>query len=344
MIKPDSEERRQAMFKDNKLRLMLTLVGFMRLGAHDDPDASWMIPSTLTSKDLQEAIELIRKYEFDPPTYDDGKGPEDMVRSKAAAARRKVDWDDDDDGIDEDEDEDRGEYTMDGPTVRKAGGSGKKVLKRHRRTRTPVELDDEEKQARADVRRKREIEKQQKVKSTIFIHDSDEEDDPEADAAFFAREEELRAQTRANNAEALALATTEPIVSKKRKADTGMTERSKRKRTPPKRKAGPFGSHDSDSEDSSHERNESVSSRAPSEERQSDLNDSEDEATDTPLSSQLAGGIDMSTKPTILAASKDSDVAMVDVDDDDDDDEIVVVRRPAARSMRAGFVIDSDSD
>ena len=121
------------MFKDNKLRLLLNLVGFERLGAREDPDATWVIPSTLTSHDLQESIDLIRKYEFDPPTYDDGKGPEDMLRSKAAAARRstrRVDWDDSDDGIDHDSDQDRGEYALDEPTARKADGTGKKVLKR----------------------------------------------------------------------------------------------------------------------------------------------------------------------------------------------------------------------
>ena len=63
------------MFKDNKLRLLMNLVGFERLGEHHDPDAAWIIPSSLTSIQLQEAIDLIRKFEFDPPTYEDGKAP-----------------------------------------------------------------------------------------------------------------------------------------------------------------------------------------------------------------------------------------------------------------------------
>jgi replication fork protection complex subunit Tof1/Swi1 len=73
------------MFKDNKLRLLMTLVGFTRLGEHHDPDATWVIPSSLTETQLQEAIELIRKFEFAPPTYEDGKAPEDLLRSKAVA-------------------------------------------------------------------------------------------------------------------------------------------------------------------------------------------------------------------------------------------------------------------
>jgi hypothetical protein len=52
------------MFKDNKLRLLMTLVGFSRLGEHHDPDATWVVPSSLTSTQLQESIDLIRKFEF----------------------------------------------------------------------------------------------------------------------------------------------------------------------------------------------------------------------------------------------------------------------------------------
>jgi hypothetical protein len=91
------------MFKDNKLRLLMTLVGFSRLGEVHDPDATWIIPHSLTSEQLQQAIDLIRKYEFDPPVYEDGKQPEDLLRSKTSAARRstrRVDFDDDDDNED----------------------------------------------------------------------------------------------------------------------------------------------------------------------------------------------------------------------------------------------------
>ncbi|KAL1610260.1 Topoisomerase 1-associated factor 1 [Paraconiothyrium brasiliense] len=347
LIKPDSEERRVAIFKDNKICLLLTLVGFARLGADDDPDATWVIPSPLNSKDLQEAIDLIRKYEFEPPTYADGKGPEDMLRSKLTAARRsnrRVDWDDDDDDDDIDHDSagDRGEYALDEPAARKADGSGKKLLKRRRRVRTPVELDDEEKQERADARRQKEIEKQLKVKSTMFVHDSDDEDDPEADAAFFAREEVLRAQNKANIARSLVLGNTEPAVPKKRKADGLRVNKSRRRKVQPKQRAGPIESDESDVEEPDIASAGYSSGRAQSEERHLDLDDSEDEATDTPLSSQLAGTAEVSTKNTVLNASRDDDVTMADADDDED--EVVTVRRPPMRNTRAGFIVDSDSE
>lgn len=333
------------MFKDNKLRLLMTLVGFTRLGEHHDPDATWVVPPPLTSTQLQEAIDLIRKFEFAPPTYEDGKAPEQLLRSKAAAARRssrRVDFDDDSDGIDRDS-EDHGEYALDDPTVRRPDGTRKK-LKRRQRASTPVELDDEEKEKRAEVRRMREAEKQAKVKSTMYIHDSDDEDwDAEKDAAFFAREQALREETR-NTFKTLALGTTIPATSKKRKADES-TKGSKRRKTPPKRKSMPFD----DSEDDVDEDVMSMSSRAPSEvARHVPDDDSEDEATDTPLSSQHAGAAQVTDENTprksTIVAPKSQDVTMADGDNDEEDEDVQVIRRPAARNMRAGFIVDSDSE
>ena len=334
----------------------MTLVGFSRLGEAHDPDATWTIPSSLTSAQLLEAIDLIRKYEFDPPTYEDGKQPEDLLRSKASAARRstrRVDFDDDDDGIDNDSAEDRGEYAVDDPTARKPD-SARKKLKRRQRAGTPLELDDEEKDRRAEARRRKELEKQAKTKSTMFVHDSDDEDDAEKDAEFFAREEALRQDTmkafkKSLALDSLALDSSEPAPSKKRKAEEA-TSKNKRRKTPPKRKAQPFADSD-DNTDEEMDDAMSVSSGAPSTETRDILeNESEDEATDTPLSSQHAIGAhgsdgDTPMRPTTSSIRKSQDVARADVDDDDEEDEDVpVVRRPTARNTRAGFIIDSDSE
>jgi replication fork protection complex subunit Tof1/Swi1 len=330
------------MFKDNKLRLLMTLVGFMRLGANDDPDASWVIPSSVTSVELQEAIDLIRKFEFDPPIYENGKGPEDFLRSAAAARRsRRAEFDDDSDGVDHESEEDRGEYTVDDATSRKPDGERKK-LKRRKRAHTPVELDDEERDARAEARRKKEIEKQAKTKSTMFVHDSDDEEwDADKDAAFFAREQALREETMDQFKNSLVLGIVEPAVSKKdltkkRKAED-TTKKTKRRKSPPKRKAGPFDDSD---EDEDMDDAVSVSSRAPSEEA---ADESEDEATDTPLSSQHAGSKDETPKALAVATSSKTQDAIM-VDDDDDDEDVPVARRPVARNTRAGFIIDSDSE
>jgi replication fork protection complex subunit Tof1/Swi1 len=350
VIKHDTEERRTAMFKDNKLRLLMTLVGFTRLGEHHDAEATWVVPSSLTSTQLQESINLIRKFEFAPPTYEDGKAPEELLRSKAAASRRstrRVDFDDDsDDGIDRDSEEDHGEYAKAGPTERDADGEPRKKLKRRRQQRTPVELDDDEKDRRAEARRMKEIEKQAKALSTMFVHDSDDEDwDAEKDAAFFAREQAIREDNLKTFKKSLVLGSIEPVAaSKKRKADMP-AKKGKRLKSPPKRKV-PFDDSDDDMEDA-------ASSRAPSETAGNLLDnaESEDEATDTPLSSQNAGAAAFSDANTprksSQSATKSNDVAMADADTDDDDedeDDMPVARKSAGRNMRAGFVIDSDSE
>lgn len=335
------------MFKDKKLRLLMNLVGFTRLGEHHDPDATWLVPSNLTSAQLQESIDLIRKFEFDPPTYEDGKSPEDLLRSKTTAARRstrKADFDDDsDDGMDHESEVDHGEYARGGATTREPDAPRKK-LKRRRRERTPVELDDEEKDRRAEARRKKELEKQAKALSTMYVHDSDDEDwDAEKDAIFFAREEAIRQANIKILQNVHVAGTVEPVASKKRKSEAP-AKTSKRRKSPPKRKAL-FDDSDDDMEDV-------TSSRAASEAVEDGLGDedeNQDETTDTPLSSQNAGAeaesdADTPKKPSSNTA-KSSAAAVADADsDEDDDDDVPVARRPAARNMRAGFVIDSDSE
>lgn len=333
------------MFKDNKLRLLMTLVGFSRLGEAHDPDASWLVPSSLNSTQLQEAIDLIRKYEFDPPTYEDGKGPEDLLRSKAAAARRStrnVDFDDDDD---DQSDKDRGEYGYVEPTARAPDGERKK-LKRRKRVGTPVELDEEERERRAEARRNKELEKQKKTfKSVDYILDSD--DDEEADAAFFAREEALRRNTNTAFREGRALESLslDSAPSKKRKAED-TASKGKRRKTPPKRKAQPFA--DSDDDDSDKEMEDAVSISSAVGGAVEDESEDEDEATDTPLSSQHAVTTgtngDTPAKPVASSAVKSPAAATGEDEEDEEEDDVPVVRRPMARNTRAGFIIDSDSE
>ncbi|KAF2267918.1 timeless-domain-containing protein [Lojkania enalia] len=339
LVKPDNEERRVALFKDNKLRLLMSLIGFTRLGIDNDPDATWVVSSSLTSAELQEAIDLIRKFEFDPPVYDDGKTAEDFIRSKAAITRRsthKVDFDDESDSIDHDSEDDRGEYAIDGPTSRKS--DTRKMLRRRRRERTPLELDDEERDRRANVRRQKELEKQRKVKSTMFVHDSDDEDwDEERDKAFFENEEAIRESAILQYKESLALGSME-FASNKRKAEESEMRNNKKRKSSPRHKAGPFYTGESEGEE---EDTLQVSSQASSEEAGDVLGgESGAEATDTPLSSQHADVVQ--TSDDEAASNKKHDVIMADADDNEDDATPVV--RRAATKMRAGFIIDSDSE
>ena len=88
-----------------------------------------------------------------------------------------------------------------------------------------------------------------------------------------------------------------------------------------------------------------MSSRAQSEETEDVLDDaeSENEATDTPLSSQHARSKDDASRTPATPAVSQS-IAMADDDDDDEDDEVPIMRKPVVRNMRAGFIIESDSE
>lgn len=344
VVKADNEDRQKAMFRDNKLRLLMTLVGFSRLGEENDPDATWVIPSSLTAAELSEAIDLIRKFEFDPPVYEDGKTAQDLLRYKNAGTRqstRKAEFDDDSNGVDDDSEEDRGEYAPDRLSSRNS--NGKKILKRRRRAETPQELDEEERERRAYQRRQNDLEKQRKIKSTMFVHDSDEEEDEERDREFFEREQALREKTTAQFKQSLALGSTELASSRKRKGDAQAKKESKRRKTPPKRRSGPFDTDESE-EEASDEDAVHVSSRATSQEAEDVLDtDSEEEATDTPLSSQHAAAGDTNGSGKAPKTSAVQDSVMADVDDDDEDEDAGPTVRRAPVRTRGGFIID-DSD
>jgi replication fork protection complex subunit Tof1/Swi1 len=357
LVRPDTDERRTAMFKDNKLRLLMKLAGFQRLGDPDDTDASWVIPSTITADKLGETHDLIGKFEFDPPTYEDGKPAEDLLRSSAAAARtaertsRKAAFDDDSDGG-IDYDEDLGEYGAGGPTARKADGTDAPAKKRRLQKRKSASEESEEtdeetrarREARAEKRRLKKMAEKEKFKSTVYVHDSDEEDDEEKDRAFFAAEEERRKKTARNygraqeKAEKEGARTAVSSKTKKRKsvspdASASEHEEALQTRKKPRRKGAKQDGYDivAISSDSS-------SSEGESDAESPKVNDVE--MTDTPISSQVQGGSDgediapPTSKPAV-------DITMKNTLEDDEDD-ILPVRSTARR--RGGFVVESDEE
>ncbi|OCL07791.1 topoisomerase 1-associated factor 1 [Glonium stellatum] len=341
VVKPDNDERRISMHKDNKLRLLMKLVGFQRLGLDDDPEASWIIPSFISASELKESIDFIRKFEFDPPVYENGKTAEDFLRSKAAARRRRASFDDDSEGEGRSEGEGGFEFPIGGPTARKSDALEELRNRRRRRLRrsgTPQELDDEEKAQRAEARQRADLEKRRKIKSDMFVHDSDDESNDERDKAFFAKEEEIRKAARRSTQKVVTEGTPDERRSKKRKSmGKPKKSRKKRKESELESEAG-----DSREEDDA----VSVSSKASSAEIGDMLgvHSDEEEATDTPLSSQQHGNYGSGRDPSVetskpISAEKE-DVVMLDEEDED----ATPIRRPVARNVRAGFVIDSDSE
>ncbi|KAL8982091.1 MAG: hypothetical protein Q9205_003301 [Flavoplaca limonia] len=205
-VSPDTEERRIAMFKDAKLRLLMTLAGFERLGIDDQSDATWIIPSAITARQLREAHDIVEKHRNDPIMKygeDDPITADEMLRRKPTERIRRAAYDDDasgDDGIDGND----GDllFPARGPTEtgpRTAAAALEKLKQKRRRRKNKstsdveggaADIDDETLEHRRKVREAKDLKKREMFKSAEFVYDSD--DDPEADRLFFEREEMRR--------------------------------------------------------------------------------------------------------------------------------------------------------
>lgn len=200
MLKHNSSPTiKKAILKDGFLRLLMTLCGLQQIGDELEVDGSvWVIPSSLTADGIKANVTEIKKAEFDPLTadnYGDGHGAEWHIKSVyiATTKGRKAEWDDDSDGADFDDDEEL--FPMGGPTnIHKKDALA--LLRKKNRTNIRVgeekELTEEQLEERRRNKERRDREKQRKVKSQLFVRDSDEDTDEERDRGFFEREERLR--------------------------------------------------------------------------------------------------------------------------------------------------------
>ncbi|KAF8859606.1 timeless-domain-containing protein [Acephala macrosclerotiorum] len=357
LLNPDNDTRRIALFKNGHLRLLMKLVGMRRIGEDDDPEAPWTVPSSLSGDRLKEARVLIEKSEFSPPVFDDGEEAGDFIRRKSAgsASRKKAVFDDGDDGIDDDDEEEL-LFPAGGPTPMNKSEALKALKARRRRGKEGSEdegtgLTDEQLEARNEARRQRELEKNRKIKSDLYVHDSDEEPDEERDRVFFEAEEKLRAKAK--------IAIMKELLSAGKDKDKDSSFKSKKKKAP--------ATSDSDDEDdlpvtSSRKRQSSAISEGSDEEelatgrsssvaRDNVLVESEHEATDTPLSSPHPR---TSKSKRRKVSSNEGDeapeasapvesVKIMDLDDDEDED-MAPVARPARQRTRAGFIVDSSDE
>lgn len=185
----------------------MKVVGFERLSTALDEEvgSTWVIPPRHSTQDLSEYKDLINKAELDPPTFEDGETAEDQIRRKTAPRKKAVyDDDEEDDGANAFLD-DGGEalFPKNLPSKKLVGPGQDKPGKRRRIQRKrdalgseedelPSEEEDKIRADKARKRRKRELDKQRKIKSALYVSPSDDEDDPERDAEFFAREEAIR--------------------------------------------------------------------------------------------------------------------------------------------------------
>lgn len=212
IVTPPTEPIRLAIFKDAKLRLLMTLSGFERLGIDDEPGATWIIPSPLTSADLRHTHDIIEQHKINPTFQygeEDAMTAEEMLRRKPLENPKRAEYDDDSDGLGIVSDgEEEFLFPVGGPTNSvKPYQSALEALKKKRRKR-PSETDnnalnDEELEARRKAREEADLEKRRKIKSREFVNDSDEESDLEQDRAFFEKEEARRKGQKERMMEAL---------------------------------------------------------------------------------------------------------------------------------------------
>lgn len=231
------------MFKDNKLRLLMSLAGFERLGIDDEPGATWIIPSTLSARELSETQETVEKHRETPIREygdEDPVSAEEMLRRASAYKTRRAEYDDDSDGdgiVSDDEEEFL--YPAGGPTNTHSKSSALEELKRKRRKRRAITsgdegegLDDETREARREARRQTELEKRRKIKSNEFVRDTDEESDEELDREFFAREELRRKGQAEKVLEALRAGRVSTVVEGRKRKIGGVDDGGGKKNKP----------------------------------------------------------------------------------------------------------------
>ncbi|KAH6611202.1 hypothetical protein Trco_001222 [Trichoderma cornu-damae] len=309
-IRPDSDSRRAARFKNSYLRLLLNLCGFQLLGpaAEETPESLWILPEHVTADSVRDTLHYINQAEFSPPAFDDGQLAENQLKKKTQP-RKKADFDDDDEG---DDMEDEFLFEPGGPTARKAIDESerpKKTRKRRRRNSQVQELDDEELEEKARKRREREREKARRIKSAVYVKEGDDEFDEEEDEAFFAREREIAARAAKAAQSVLDSVAAEP--TKKRKLAAVQDDDDD--------VLGPTDDGETESGD------DGPKERGDGDGRKKRKPSAEDDDVDT----------EDTSNPERTQQSE------AEAKEDGDDAPITVARRPR---VRGGFVIDSDDD
>ena len=349
VVKSQRLDIQKAMFKNGRLRLLMSLLGFERLGLDDDPNASWVIPSAISSAQLHLDYDSLQHAINEPQfSYDDDKVPEDFIRRKPfesdASQRRSAGAfdDDDSDGLDDSIELDL--FSAGGPTSRKSDALDELKKRRRKRNRVDNELDDDAKAKKAEMRRLADLDKRRKIKSDLYVHASDDETDEEKDTEFFAQEEERRKKTSLHISRAIsALSKASSGNGNKRKSSDDHHEKSKKRR---KKTSGSGDSNvDSDEEDVIQISSDSSSDSDEETEASSTVAAEEDP---TPLSSeQVVPQGDLENESTNvlkpIAANIVTPLDQQETKGQDSEDELPVVRSSRPR-LRAGFVIESDSE
>lgn len=337
------------MFSNATLRLLMSVVGFERLGLEDVPGASWVVPAALSSKELRETVSATNKALLNPVSEGTDEDPRQLLRRRETGSARTsavhgpldVNFGSDSEGED---------TVPDGPlfppnprSKSNALDELKKKRKKKRKSDTEKEpLDDETLEARRESRLSNALARQAKIKSDLFIHASDEESNEEADREFFRLEEERRLKQAENVRKAILTGSLEKASKgkkasvRKRKSDMGISTTA----AEPKRQrrgsssAGSDAANDVDGDILMAE----LGAQSPvSQQIPTSYGAQEDD--DTPLTSAE----DNLNFDDDLVFSRNRQVKAATAEDDINVDEEDTPVAPSRR-MRGGFVIESDSE
>lgn len=368
IVKADTPERTKAMHQDKHLRLLLTVLALEKLTFDSDAiETTWIIPSAIPSAQLSRDAELIAKFEFDLPTFEEGKSAEDMIRRKQAlrvVPRPRPEQNDDSEGS-TGTDIEEGLFPAGGPTIAPNQNPKTKRLLRRQKRSADETLDPEILEARRKAKSKSEAEKNAKIKSGLYIHESDDEEDEERDRLFFEKERAMREKVAAagGNLGYMAKQHKYPKPKKgKRKAavvedetvhNSEFSQPTPKKRKTPKRailvsddESDAAASHPAASFAKKTRRSASTPQTSASNSGHEENASSAETDTETPPSSQRPSR-GLSSAHSSQARKIDMDAGSgIDVADSGSDKENAPknMPAPARRNVKAGFIIDSDSD
>ncbi|KAI2792183.1 Topoisomerase 1-associated factor 1 [Penicillium oxalicum] len=345
-VKPGDEFIENSMFSNPKLRLLMESVGFERLGQEDVRGAQWVVPANITCGELHESISAINKAILNPMLEGSDEDPRQLLRRKETSSARAslapgtldVNFGDDSEGED---------VVPDGPLFppnlrTKSNALDELKQKRKKKSRKNQDdemeaepLDDALLEERRQARLAAALARQNKIKSDLFIHASDDETDEEADREFFRMEENRRREQAINVTKAMMLGDalqkdaekngashTKKPSARKRKNDSTATQ--------PKRRRKSLSDSDEDDDILMADPDEMSPDSAPEDlpARDTSLTSAEDEMN---FDDDLVFSRDRAAKAAAL---------VIDAGSDDEDTPVA----PSNRRTRGGFVIDSDSD
>ena len=293
IISAPNEGIRMALFKNARLRLLMSLSKFETIGEHE-PDAPWIMPSTVNALELRSLRDVIEKHREEPKMLygeDDPIPAEDLLRRKPAEKPKRADFDDESSGVGSDDNEDF-LFPAGGPTntVESRESALQKLKNKRRKRRVDTEpLDDETLEARRLARAKHDLERKRAYKSALFVHDSDEESDEDRDKAFYAAEQATRLGQREKVLGALEAGRVEP------------SRKSNVKRKATEENSSVSGKKHKLSSDASESDGMMTDGDLSSPTREASPGSSSDSDDDTPLSSPLNVDMEKTTSGSISA-------------------------------------------